>query len=68
MKAKEVINRLEKVGFIVNRVTGSHYIMYNPITRKTVVVPFHGGRDIKRPILIDIAFEAGIKRDDFFSS
>ncbi len=35
---KEVIKILEKHGFILDRVKGSHYIYYQPKTKRIVVV------------------------------
>jgi predicted RNA binding protein YcfA (HicA-like mRNA interferase family) len=38
---QKIIKVLEKNGFILDRVKGSHHIFYHPETKRRVVVPFH---------------------------
>lgn len=38
LKPKEVIKALEKAGFIVKRITGSHYILVNEKIQKAIPV------------------------------
>ena len=38
---KKVIKVLEKKGFVLDRVKGSHHIYYHPITKRRAVVPLH---------------------------
>jgi len=59
LKAKEVIAALQKLGFEVDHVTGSHYILRHPDGRRTVV-PYHGNRDIKQGVLRSILRQAGL--------
>jgi hypothetical protein len=40
------VNALEKAGFVVGRINGSHHIMRHPDGRRTTV-PVHAGRDIR---------------------
>lgn len=47
LKTSEVIAALQKLGFEIDHVTGSHYILRHPDGRRTVV-PYHGNRDIKQ--------------------
>lgn len=46
-KPDEVVRKLRKAGFQIDHITGSHYIMWHPDGRRTVV-PYHGGRDLKQ--------------------
>ena len=62
---KEVVNALEKSGFIFDRQKGSHMVYYHPQTQATVVVPKH--RVIKKGTLSKILKDAGLSRDDFIS-
>jgi len=44
--AKFLIKILESNGFRFKRAKGSHQIFYNPTSNKTVVVPYHGSKDM----------------------
>jgi len=43
---------LEENGFIFKRSKGSHQLYFNPISKKTIIVPFHGGRDMKKVLFM----------------
>jgi predicted RNA binding protein YcfA (HicA-like mRNA interferase family) len=45
---KYLIKILEAHGFIYKRAKGSHQLYYNSETNKTVTVPVHGGKDMKK--------------------
>ncbi len=64
LSVKFLVALLEKNGFIFKRASGSHRIYYNPLTRKTVVVPFHQGRDLKKGTFLSILKQAGIDQQD----
>lgn len=57
---KNLISILEENGFVYKRTKGSHQIYYNAITNKTVIVPVHGNRDIKKGTYLGILKQAGI--------
>lgn len=46
IKPRELVRALEKHGWELARVRGSHYIMRHPTDRRTVLVPVHN-RDLK---------------------
>jgi predicted RNA binding protein YcfA (HicA-like mRNA interferase family) len=58
LRGERVVGALEKAGFKVARVSGSHHIMRHPDGRGTTV-PVHPGRDVakgtRRGILADIS-------------
>lgn len=58
LRGEQVVRALEKAGFKVARVTGSHHIMRHPDGRGTTV-PVHPGRDVAkgtlRGILADVS-------------
>ena len=60
LSPKHLIKTLEKNGFIFKRSKGSHQLYFNPATNKTVVVPVHGGRDMKKGTFLAILKQAGI--------
>jgi predicted RNA binding protein YcfA (HicA-like mRNA interferase family) len=62
LRGKDVVKALEKAGFTVARIHGSHHVMYHSDGRRTTV-PVHGGRDIApgtlRAVLRDAGLSAG---------
>ena len=52
---------LEEAGFIYKRSKGSHKVFYNPINNKTIIVPYHDGRDLKKGTFMAIVKQAGLK-------
>lgn len=59
LKPKDVLRVLERGGFVVHRVTGSHYILKHPQkTGLRVTLPWHN-QDLKRGTLASIIDQAG---------
>lgn len=58
-----VIQALERAGFVVRRVKGSHYHLTHPRGAR-VSVPYHT-KDLKRSTLHSIIKQAGFTVDDF---
>jgi predicted RNA binding protein YcfA (HicA-like mRNA interferase family) len=56
-----LIKLLEKHGFRYKRTSGSHQVFYNAITQKTVIVPVHANRDLKKGTFLSILKQAGIE-------
>jgi predicted RNA binding protein YcfA (HicA-like mRNA interferase family) len=52
-----------KKGFVLKRVTGSHYIFVHPETKRRITVPYHS-QDVARGTLIQILEDAGIGREE----
>ncbi|BBJ27761.1 type II toxin-antitoxin system HicA family toxin [Athalassotoga saccharophila] len=63
VNSKRIIEILEKNGFVLDRVKGSHRIYFNEKTKRRVVVPFHKV-DLPIGTLLEILKEAGISRDE----
>ena len=59
---KYLIHVLEQQGFIFKRSKGSHHLYYNPQTKKTVTVPVHGGKDMKKGTFMAVLKQAGIDK------
>ncbi len=64
LSPQKVIAILEKKGFILKRVTGSHYIFAHPETKRRVTVPFHSDREVARGTLLQILEDAGLSREE----
>ncbi|WP_460373152.1 type II toxin-antitoxin system HicA family toxin [Methanocalculus sp. MC3] len=54
---------IQKRGFLLDRVKGSHHIFFHPETKRRVIIPFHK-RELPVGTLIEILKQAGIKRDE----
>ncbi len=64
LSPQKVITILEKKGFVLKRVTGSHYIFAHPETKRRVTVPYHSGQEVARGTLLQILEDAGISREE----
>jgi len=62
--AREVLRKLKKLGFAIDHVSGSHYILIGPQHQRTVV-PFHGSQDLRQGTLLAIIKQAGVTEDTF---
>jgi predicted RNA binding protein YcfA (HicA-like mRNA interferase family) len=54
---------LEDKGFVLDHVSGSHFIFYHPDSKRRAVVPRHN-RDLPKGTLLSLLREAGFTRDD----
>ena len=60
---EKLAKALERSGFVLDRIKGSHHVYYHPLTKKTVIIPFHG-KDLPKGILNEILKQAGITREE----
>ena len=60
---EKIIKVLERKGFVLDRVKGSHHIYYHSETKRRVVVPFHK-RDLPKGTLLEILKQAGISKEE----
>lgn len=67
LKPRQVVSRLETLGFVEIRQRGSHKQFRHADGRGTTV-PFHKGRDISPVLLRTIARDIGMSVDDFLSA
>ena len=63
VKPRELIRFLEQNGFVLDHVSGSHHIFYNPVTKRRAVVARHN-REIPKGTLISMPREAGFTREE----
>lgn len=66
LKPRQVIRALERAGFVVVRIKGSHHFMVHRAdpTRMTNI-PAHASRDLPRGTLRAIIEQAGLTVDEF---
>ena len=60
MKYREVIRLIEQEGWMWKRTNGSHRIYKHPEKPGSVVVAYHGGKDIPEGTLKSIMKQAGL--------
>ena len=61
---RKLVRVLKCLGFELDHSTGSHFIFYNPKTKKRAVVPYHT-KDLPKGTIVSILKEAGISRKEF---
>ena len=64
LKPREVISKLKKLGFIVDHVSGSHYIMFNAKTKTRIRIPYHA-KDLKTGTLRSIIKQTELSVEEF---
>ena len=64
LKPRELIKSFEKLGYIVDRQKGSHVILYNPSSKRRLVIPMHT-RDIPNGTLLAIVKQSGLTKEEF---
>ncbi len=63
LTGNQLIKALQKIGFDIARVKGSHHILIHADGRRTVV-PVHSGEDIGTGLLSQILRDCQITRDE----
>jgi predicted RNA binding protein YcfA (HicA-like mRNA interferase family) len=63
MTPREIIRALERVGFRMIRISGSHQSYHHPLTKRTVVIALHS-KELKRGMMYGILKQAGVTIDD----
>lgn len=58
-----MVRALERAGFSVPRISGSHHLMRHPDGR-TVVVPVHAGRDVPKGTLRNMLAIIGMTSEE----
>lgn len=67
LKPQEVIRALNRAGFVLYRITGSHHYFDHPDKPECVVTVALHHRDIKRGTLRSIIKQAGMTVDEFIA-
>ena len=64
INAADMEKLIFKLGFIKIRQKGSH-VFYRHSDGRTTTIPFHGGKDLPRPLLRDILREINLSVDEY---
>ena len=68
LSGQEVVKALQRAGFDMIRIKGSHHFMRRPgVPNSKVIVPVHGGRDIPPGTVASIVRQAGLTVEEFAS-
>jgi len=57
---------LEKKGFVLHRVRGSHHAYFHPDLDVTITIPFHK-KEVGKGLLIEIMKQADITREELLA-
>ena len=60
---KKIVKIIERRGFVLDRIKGSHHIYYHSGTKRRVVVPFHK-KDLPKGTLLEILRQAGLSKEE----
>lgn len=63
LKPKELIKTLKKKGFVVDHISGSHYILYNADKTLRATVAYHN-KPIKRKTIMSILKSVNISVEE----
>ena len=65
LTAKRLIRALERAGFVVVRIKGSHHILeHRDDPKRRTTVPLHKGEDLPRGLLYKILADTGLTADE----
>lgn len=66
LKGRQIINALQRGGFEIIRVSGSHHVLRRSgVPGSKVIIPIHGARDIPPGTIHSIVKQAGLTVDEF---
>jgi predicted RNA binding protein YcfA (HicA-like mRNA interferase family) len=63
IRPREIARFLERNGFVLDHISGSHFIYYHPESKRRAVVPRHS-RDLPKGTLMSLLREAGFTRQE----
>jgi predicted RNA binding protein YcfA (HicA-like mRNA interferase family) len=61
MTARQLCKLLEREGWLLKRINGSHHIYSKPGQDKILSIPVHGNKNLKPGILSHLLSQAGLK-------
>jgi predicted RNA binding protein YcfA (HicA-like mRNA interferase family) len=68
VSGKDAIKALQRLGFRLDRVEGSHHMLIKDGHPHTVVVPVHGSRPLPKGTLASIIRISQVGRKQFFAA
>jgi predicted RNA binding protein YcfA (HicA-like mRNA interferase family) len=65
LDGNQILRALERGGYRVVRIRGSHYVLRHPVAPRLVVVPVHGSAIVPAGTFRSILRQAELKIEDF---
>jgi predicted RNA binding protein YcfA (HicA-like mRNA interferase family) len=65
LDGRQVLRALQRHGFVLDRIVGSHHILWHPEMRTSITIPMHGHRDLKPGTLRAIIRSARLSVEEF---
>jgi predicted RNA binding protein YcfA (HicA-like mRNA interferase family) len=62
MSPKKLVKIFERLGFEVDHISGSHFVLYRAADKKWLTIPCHT-KDLPKGALLAILRQAGINKD-----
>ena len=63
--AREVVRVAESIGFVFDRQRGSHAVYVRSTDSRRIIIPMHGGKDLKPGTLRGIINDMGLTIEEF---
>lgn len=63
--ARDVARVAQAMGFVLDRQRGSHAVYYRASDKRRVVIPMHGGKDLKPGTLRGVINDLGLSVEEF---
>ena len=63
LTSRKIIKLLKERGFVLDHVSGSHYVFYHPKSLARVTVPYHN-QDLPKGTLLNILRQARLDKHD----
>jgi predicted RNA binding protein YcfA (HicA-like mRNA interferase family) len=64
ISGKRMCRLLEERGWVLDRISGSHFVYRHPASSRSVIVPVHGNKDLRPGTQRSIMRDAGITATD----
>jgi predicted RNA binding protein YcfA (HicA-like mRNA interferase family) len=64
VRPRHVVRFFQSRGFVLDHSSGSHFVFYNPTSKRRAVISQHN-RDIPKGTLLSLLREAGFTREEF---
>ena len=64
VSGRELARIVQRRGWTLARIQGSHHIFTMPGRRERIVIPIHGNQPLKQGLLRSLMKSAGLREDD----
>jgi predicted RNA binding protein YcfA (HicA-like mRNA interferase family) len=65
VSGREAISAFYRLGFVEDRIKGSHHILVHPQTKVAISIPVHAGKSLGVGLLKSLLNAAGITVEEF---